>query len=338
MQNLNRDKVGDPVLVTGGAGFIGSHLVEALVLRGHRVRVIDDLSSGRLENLSVAQASGAVEFVRGTVQDEGLLTELLEGCATVFHLAASVGVGAVTARPLECFRNNLEGFQALFRALEPHAARLRRVVVFSSSEVYGRAEEGPLREDQDFVIGPSGIPRWSYAAAKAAGEFLALAEHRERQIPVTIIRCFNTCGPRQRPTYGMVVPRFLDQAMRGEDLTVYGDGTQCRCFSFVGDVVRGVLSLAEHGGAVGEVFNLGSDQETTVESLARTVIQLTGSRSGVQHLSYETVYGRTFQDVHRRVPDLSKARSLVGYEPAVDLDGILRATLAHRSQPIPAAR
>lgn len=291
--------------------------------------MLDDLSTGRADNLKEAQAEGQVSLSIGSVRDVGLVRQLADGCSTIFHLAASVGVGAVTARPLACLENNLEGFQTLFDALGTRR-QYPRVVVFSSSEVYGKSARLPLREDGDFELGPSDSPRWSYAAAKALGEFLSLAWCRERQVPVTVIRCFNTCGPRQLPTYGMVLPRFLDQALAGEALTVYGDGKQTRCFSYVGDVVEGVIRLSEHDGAAGQVFNIGSDRETSVLELAERVLALTGSSSPMRLVPYREVFGEGFQDVRRRVPDLGKIRRLIGFEAGTDLDGILRATLESR--------
>ena len=302
-------------------------MVEALVERGHSVRVLDDLSTGRRENLRAAEQKGTVDLRVGKVQDRDLLRELLQDCRTVFHLAASVGVGAVTLHPLDCLNNNVAGFQSLFDCLND-AGPLDRVVLFSTSEVYGKSNASSLREGDDFIIGPSNVPRWSYAAAKALGEFMAMASRRQSGLPITIIRCFNTVGPRQLPTYGMVLPRFVEQARAGEPLTVYGDGQQSRCFSYVEDVVRGVLDLSTCSAAVGEVYNIGSDEETTVLSLAKRVLEVTGSGSSIRHVPYPEVYGGDFADIRRRVPDLSKIRSAIGYEPTTNLDGILRATLA----------
>jgi UDP-glucose 4-epimerase len=306
--------------------------VEALLLRGERVRVLDDLSSGRLENLAEALASGAVEWSEGSVCDGRLLREQLRDCSAVYHLAASVGVAMITAHPAECLRNNVEGVERLFEAVadEPVAPR---VLLFSSSEVYGKSESVPLREDGDLVLGPSHISRWSYASGKVMGEFLALSEHRRSGVPVTVVRCFNTCGPRQRSSYGMVIPRLLDQALRGDPLTVYGDGLQTRCFSYVGDVVEQVLRLADHPGAVGQVFNIGADSETTVLELAERISALTGGRSLPQMVPYREVYGESFQDVRRRVPDLSKIRRVIGRLPFTDLDELLRRTLEARLRP-----
>jgi len=319
------------VLVTGGAGFIGSHLVEELARRGcGHIRVLDDLSSGQLANLTTAHQCGRVEVVNGSVLDRGLLASMLEGCTHVFHLAASVGVGAVVAHPRDCLRNNLEGFQSLFAALDlVRGSGLcdPRVVVFSSSEVYGRSLESPLREDGDLVLGPTNVLRWSYAAAKLMGEFIARTEHVTRGVDTVAVRCFNTCGPRQLPTYGMVVPRFLEQAGRGEPLTVYGDGSQTRCFSYVGDVVRDVLALAERDDVSGEVFNLGSDEEISVLALAREILRVTGSRGDVRFLPFDEVYGEGFQEVRRRRPDLSKAQRWLGERSRLSLESTLRMVL-----------
>jgi UDP-glucose 4-epimerase len=303
--------------------------VEALLHRGERVRVLDDLSSGRLENLTQALASGAVEWCQGSVCDGELLREQVRGCSAIFHLAASVGVAMITARPAECLRNNVEGVERLFEVIAEEAAA-PRVLLFSSSEVYGKSEDVPLREDGNLVLGPTDVSRWSYASGKVVGEFLALSEYRRSEVPVTVVRCFNTCGPRQRSAYGMVIPRFLDQALQGKPLTIYGDGLQSRCFSYVGDVVEQVLRLAGHPGAIGQVFNIGADHETTVLELADRVVALTGGRSTLLKVPYREVYGESFQDIRRRVPDLSKLRRLIGDLPQTDLDGLLRLTLEAR--------
>jgi len=318
-----------PLLVTGGAGFIGSHLVDALLDRGENVRVLDDLSSGRLENLARARQSGRLQVTVGSVCDLPLFRAQIEGCARIYHLAASVGVDMVTNRPSESLRNNVEGVQNLFAAISDSQPP-ERVVLFSSSEVYGKSSQLPLREESDLVLGPSTVPRWSYASGKVMGEFLALGEYQRCGRPVTVVRCFNTCGPRQRASYGMVVPRFLDQALAGEPITVYGDGTQTRCFSYVGDVVEGVVRLAEHPDAVGQVYNLGSDRETSILELAQRVVALTGSASSIRLFPYAQVYGDSFQDVRRRVPDLGKIRRLLGDLPSTDLDALLRAALVDR--------
>lgn len=327
---------GGRILVTGGAGFIGSHLVEALLRRGERVRVLDDLSTGCLSNLAACGADGRLEVEVGTVRDAATFRRVLEGCGVVFHLAASVGVGMVTAEPAECLRNNVEGVQNLFSGIAG-LGTLPRVVLFSSSEVYGKSDRVPLREDGDLVLGPSDVPRWSYASGKIVGEFLAMAEHRRTGLPVTVVRCFNTCGPRQQPTYGMVVPRFLGQALRGEPLTVFGDGRQSRCFSFVGDVVEAVVGLAGQPVTAGQVYNVGSDQETTVLGLAERVLGTTGSASQIRLVPYHEAYGDHFEDVRRRVPDLGKIRGVLGALPLTDLDTLLQVTMRHLASRDPAS-
>lgn len=316
------------ILVTGGAGFIGSHLVEALLRRGERVRVLDDLSTGFLSNLAACGRDDRLDVEVGTARDAATFRRVLDGCGAVFHLAASVGVGMVTAEPAECLRNNIEGVQNLFAGIAGLATS-PRVILFSSSEVYGKSDQVPLREDGDLVLGPSDVPRWSYASGKVMGEFLALAEHRRCGLPATVVRCFNTCGPRQQPTYGMVVPRLLGQALREEPLTVFGDGRQSRCFSFVDDVVGAVLALADRPETAGEVYNVGSDRETTVLELAARVREVTGSASRVRLVPYHEAYGHHFEDVRRRVPDLGKIRRVLGPLPLTDLDTLLHLTLRH---------
>lgn len=315
-------------MVTGGAGFIGSHLTEELIRRGETVRVLDNLSSGRLENLEWAKTTGRLELEIGDVRDVDRLSALMEGCSRIFHLAASVGVGTVTARPLESMQNNVEGVQSLFAALHRQSV-LPRLIVFSSSEVYGKSVQVPLREDTTFELGPTDVFRWSYATAKILSEYHALCEHAQHGVEVVVVRCFNTSGPRQLPTYGMVVPRFFEQAIQGDPITVYGDGSQTRCFSFVGDVVEGVLRLAESEGAIGQVFNVGSDAETSVIELAHAIRAVTGSRSEIQLTPYRDVFGERFQEVQRRVPDLSRLERVTGFRPRTSLAKLLELTYQH---------
>lgn len=235
----------------------------------------------------------------------------------------------ITTEPAESLRNNIEGVENLLAGVAGMAPQ-PRVVLFSSSEVYGKSEDVPLSEEADFVLGPSSVPRWSYASGKIVGEFLALAEHHRTGLPVTIVRCFNTCGPRQRSAYGMVVPRFLDQALRNDPITIYGDGRQTRCFTFVRDVVEGVLRLAGAPAAIGEIFNLGTDQETTILDLAERIVRATGSRSTLRFLPYEEAYEGRFEDVPRRVPDVTKLERVTGFRAATDLDTLLGITLESR--------
>jgi len=322
-----REKQYMRIVVTGGAGFIGSHLTDELVGQGHDVTILDDLSTGRLENIQHLLDKKAVRFVEGSVLDEPLVFEVLSSADRVFHLAAAVGVRRIVERSLESLLNNITGAEIVLRAADQK--KVGRVVVFSSSEVYGKGTHCPLRECDDSVLGASHVSRWGYAASKAVDEFFAMAYHRERNLPVVIVRCFNTCGPRQVGQYGMVVPRFVRQALRGEPITIFGDGTQSRCFSYVGDVVRGVLMLADSDEAVGEVFNIGTDQEVTIIGLANRIRELVGSDSEIQRLPFASVYDQPFEDVTRRVPDLGKIRRAVGYEPHVNLDTLLRRTIGH---------
>ena len=265
----------------------------------------------------------------GDVCDADVLAEAMEGCDTVFHLAASVGVSRVTSAPLASLRNNIGGTEALFDAVHAQAS-FPRVVFFSTSEVYGKSEQIPLREESTCQIGPTSVPRWSYAASKIVGEYHALLEHEEHGVPVTVVRCFNTAGPRQLSNYGMVIPRFFEQALAGEPLSVYGDGSQMRCFSFVGDVVDSVIRLSEKIETVGQVFNVGSDQETTVLGLAEAILKVTGSSSKIEFVPYEQVFGARFQESRRRVPDLTALESALGSIRRTQLVDLLEQTLMAR--------
>jgi UDP-glucose 4-epimerase len=308
-------------LVTGGAGFIGSHLAEALYNRKDEVWVIDDLSTGRRKNIAHLEKTERFHFIEGTVLDSSLVSKTVKKVDRVFHLAASVGVKYVMQNPLKSIINNIRGTEVV---LEEASRKGCKVILFSTSEVYGKGNGYKFREDDDRVLGPTGVSRWSYATSKAVDEFLAFGYWRQRGLPVVIVRCFNTCGPRQTSTYGMVVPTFVEQALNGEPILVYGDGTQTRCFSYVGDVIRGVLELAESEDAVGEVFNIGTDEEVTISELADRVKKVTGSQSMVKYVPYEDVYHGEFEDMMRRVPDLSKIRETIGFSPRVNLTELLR--------------
>ena len=323
------------VLVTGGAGFIGSHLVDSLLAEGNEVWALDDLSTGRLENLKHASASTAFHFVEGSILDTALVSELVSQVDEIYHLAAAVGVKFVLDNPLRSLLTNIRGSEEVLEAADRHGKK--KVILFSSSEVYGKGASIPFHEDDDRLLGPTSVLRWSYAASKAVDEFLALGYHHERRLPVIVVRCFNTCGPRQSPHYGMVIPRFVERALRNEPILVYGDGLQSRCFSSVHDVVRGVLMLAKEPRAIGEVFNIGTKEEVSVADLARRVKALTGSQSEIETVEYEAIYGSRFEDMQRRVPALDKIKALVGYEPAVSLDQLLRDTVEHvsREQAVP---
>jgi UDP-glucose 4-epimerase len=311
-------------LITGGAGFIGSHLAEALLAAGGDVVVLDDLSTGRVENLQAVQGHPRFTLTVGSVRDEALLQKLVDATDVVYHLAAAVGVRLILERPVETIETNIVGTEMVLRAA---AARRTAVVIASTSEVYGKNDKVPLGEDDDRVLGPTTKSRWSYACSKAIDEFLALAYHRERGVPVVIIRFFNTVGPRQTGRYGMVVPRFARQALDGEPITVYGDGRQSRCFTDVEDAVRAMLALSMSPEARGEVVNVGSSQEVAIGELAERVKRLAGSQSPIRFVPYDQAYQPGFEDLRRRVPDIAKAGRLVGYRPQVPLDETLRRVI-----------
>jgi UDP-glucose 4-epimerase len=312
------------VLVTGGSGFIGSHLTEALLRDGHEVVVLDDLSTGRLENLQGVQGHPRFTVHLGSVLDEALVRKLVDEVDMVYHLAAAVGVRLILERPVETIETNIVGTEMVLRAATGKRAR---VVLASTSEVYGKNDAVPLSEEDDRILGPTTKSRWSYACSKAIDEFLGLAYYREREVPVVILRFFNTVGPRQTGQYGMVVPRFARQALDGEPITVYGDGRQSRAFTDVEDAVRATVALSMSPAAVGEVFNVGSSEEITIGELAERVKRLAGSRSPLVFVPYEEAYQPGFEDLRRRVPSIAKAERVVGYRPRVPLDETLRRVL-----------
>ncbi|MGO8752237.1 MAG: NAD-dependent epimerase/dehydratase family protein [Thermoguttaceae bacterium] len=322
-------------LVTGGAGFIGSHLVERLLQTGYGVVVIDDLSSGSLENIAPLRTDPHLEFVQADAGDPAVLAEWMPRVDAVFHLAAAVGVFNIIARPVATINNNVGTTTAV---LEAAAKRKTRVLLASTSEVYGKSSMPAFHEDGDLVLGPTSKFRWSYAASKIVDEFLALAFWQEYQLPAVVVRLFNTIGPRQTGRYGMVVPRFLGQALRGENLTVFGNGRQTRCFTYVADVVEWLLRLAADDRAVGRVFNLGNPTEISILGLAERVIALTGAKVGVDLVPYAEAYAEGFEDMQRRVPDIHRVTALTGYTPRVDLDEALCRTqhwLISRTSPNP---
>jgi UDP-glucose 4-epimerase len=312
------------VLVTGGSGFIGSHLTEALLRDGHEVVVLDDLSTGRLENLQGVQGHPRFTVHLGSVLDEALVRKLVDEVDMVYHLAAAVGVRLILERPVETIETNIVGTEMVLRAATGKRAR---VVLASTSEVYGKNDAVPLSEEDDRILGPTTKSRWSYACSKAIDEFLGLAYYREREVPVVILRFFNTVGPRQTGQYGMVVPRFARQALDGEPITVYGDGRQSRAFTDVEDAVRATVALSMSPAAVGEVVNVGSSEEVTIGELAERVKRLAGSRSPLVFVPYEEAYQPGFEDLRRRVPSIAKAERVVGYRPRVPLDETLRRVL-----------
>jgi UDP-glucose 4-epimerase len=317
---------GRRALVTGGAGFIGSNLADRLLKGGYRVHVVDDLSTGSLANIAHLKGEKRFAYTIGTILDQAVIGQLVDDADIVFHLAAAVGVDYVMANQLKSIQVNVRGTEVV---LEQANRAKRKVILFSTSEIYGKSDAVPFKEDDDRVLGPTTVARWSYAVAKALDEVLAFAYMRDEGLPAVVVRCFNTCGPRQTGQYGMVVPRLARQALGGKPITVFGDGSQTRCFASVYDVVEGVVRLAECPGAVGGVFNLGSDREVTIGHLAERVKALAGSSSPIEYVPYEKAYAKGFEDMARRVPDLGRARSMVGYEPRVDLDGIILSVLEY---------
>jgi UDP-glucose 4-epimerase len=313
------------VLITGGSGFVGSHLADALLQAGHRVQVIDDLSTGTIDNIVHLKPNPKFSYVIDTVFNESLSAELVDAADVVFHLAAAVGVKLIVERPVHTIETNVHGTEGVLR----HAVKKKKLVfVASTSEVYGKSTDVPFREDADLVLGATTRHRWAYACSKMLDEFHALAYFKERQLPVVVFRLFNTVGPRQTGQYGMVLPTFARQALRGEPITVFGDGTQRRSFTYVGDVVRALLALMDEPKAIGHVFNIGNVEEVTIRGLAERVKAAAGSASEIVTIPYDEAYESGFEDMPRRVPDLTRIRALIGYEPRVALDEIIGHVLA----------
>jgi UDP-glucose 4-epimerase len=311
------------ILITGGAGFIGSHLADACLAQGHRVVALDNLSSGSVRNIAGLRSNSRFQFVPEAVENAHVLAELVDQADMIYHLAATVGVFNIIDSPVSTIENNIGGTEAVLKAA---AKKKKKVLVASTSEVYGKSTAIPFREDGNLTMGPTSRSRWSYAASKIVDEFLALAYWKERHVPTVVVRFFNTIGPRQTGTYGMVVPRFIRQAIEGKDLTVYGSGEQSRCFTYVTDVVAWLMKLAADDRAVGDVFNLGNPEEVTITELAQRVIGVTKSNSQINYASYEKVYEAGFEDMERRIPDISKVMALTGYSPVVKLDEALKRT------------
>jgi UDP-glucose 4-epimerase len=318
------------VLITGGAGFIGSHLGEALLARGDEVIALDDLSTGSLENLRPLRKHPHFHYTIDSVRNEAVVAELVESCDVVFHLAAAVGVKLIVESPVRTIETNVHGTEVVLAQAEK---RKRKVLVASTSEVYGLSNQVPFREDGNLVLGATTKGRWSYACSKAIDEFLALAYWREKRLPTIVVRLFNTVGPRQTGRYGMVIPTFVRQALEDRPITVYGNGLQTRCFTHVADVVGALIGLMDHPGAVGEVYNIGSTEEVTIASLAELVRTLTGSRSEIVRVPYESAYEVGFEDMPRRVPDISKVAGAIGYRPTRSLKEILESIIASFRDP-----
>lgn len=309
------------VLVTGGAGFIGSHLCEALVGRGDKVFVLDDLSTGRFENI---EHIPGVTCIIDTTLNQEIVRDLVRGADVVYHLAATVGVRLVVEEPIRTILNNVEGTRTV---LEETCRYRRRLLITSTSEVYGKGSRKVFHEDDDRVMGATVLTRWGYAASKALDEYLALAYWHEKGHPVVMVRLFNTVGPRQTGRYGMVIPRFVQQALRNEPLTVYGDGQQTRCFAYVGDIVPALIQLMDRNDLRGEIFNLGSAEMVTIEALARRIIERSGSSSEIVYVPYEHAYGPGYEDMRHRMPSLAKIEKAIKYQPVTPLDAILDSVI-----------
>jgi len=307
-------------LITGGAGFIGSHLSDALIAQGHEVLILDNLSTGSITNIAHLKGRPGFEYFIDSVDNEPLLAELIDRADVVFHLAAAVGVKLIVEQPVHTIETNVHGTEVVLK----HANKKKKLVVIAStSEVYGKSNDVPFREDADLVLGPTPKHRWAYACSKAIDEFLALAYWKERKLPVIIVRFFNTVGPRQTGQYGMVIPNFVRQALAGEPITVFGDGKQSRAFTHVTDVVGALIRLVSEPAAIGQVVNIGNTVEISIEGLAERVRKLSGSTSIIKYIPYEEAYESGFEDMPRRVPDLTRIEGLIGYKPKHGLDDIL---------------
>jgi len=311
-------------LITGGAGFIGSHLAERLLHEGHTVAIIDDLSTGSIHNIEHVEDNPRFSIVIDTVENEEQTERLVEDCDVVFHLAAAVGVKYVIDNPIRAIENNVNSTAVILRLANRYR---RKILLASTSEVYGKSDQMPFTEDDDRVQGATSIGRWSYACSKALDEFLGLAYWKEKRCPTIVARLFNTVGPRQAARYGMVIPRFVQWALAGEPILVYGDGKQSRCFSYVGDVVEALVRLIGCREALGEVINVGSDEEITIEDLAKKIKTLTNSSSEIVYVPYEKAYVAGFEDMRRRKPSLDKLESLIGFKPSMDIDEILKRVI-----------
>jgi len=313
-------------LITGGAGFVGSHLAERLLEDGHEVMILDNLSTGSIDNITHLKSHPSFAYTIDTVANEPLLAELIDRCDVVFHLAAAVGVKLIVEQPVHTIETNVHGTEVVLK----HANKKKKLVVIAStSEVYGKSTDVPFREGADLVLGPSIKHRWAYACSKLIDEFLALAYWKEKKLPVIIVRLFNTVGPRQTGQYGMVLPTFVRQALAGQPLTVFGDGNQSRSFTYVGDVVEALIRLVDEPRAIGEVFNIGNVGEVTILELAHRVIAATGSASPVHLIPYDQAYEEGFEDMPRRVPDITKINALVGYTPRLDLEEIIASVVTY---------
>jgi UDP-glucose 4-epimerase len=316
-------------LITGGAGFIGSHLAERLLRDGHDVAVLDNLSTGSIDNISHLKSASGFSYVIDSVTNESLLAEMIDASDVVFHLAAAVGVKLIVEQPVHTIETNVHGTEVVLK----HANKKKKLVfIASTSEVYGKSSEVPFREEAELVLGASVKHRWAYACSKLIDEFLALAYWKERKLPVIIVRLFNTVGPRQTGQYGMVLPTFVRQALAGQPITVFGDGRQTRSFTYVGDVVDALIKLANEPRAIGGVFNIGNTGEISIRELAERVKTLSGSHSPIQYVPYDEAYEAGFEDMPRRVPDISKICGLIGFQPKLELNDIIKTVIEHIRQ------
>jgi len=314
------------VLITGGAGFIGSHLSDELIAGGDEVVILDNLSTGRFENIAHLDGNKPFQFIEGTILNETLVDKLVERCDVVYHLAAAVGVDLVVKKPLESLVTNIKGSEIVLDMAHRYH---KKILITSTSEIYGKNTNGPLKEDDDRILGSPLKVRWGYSTAKAVDEMLAYIYWKEKKVPTIIVRLFNTVGPRQTGAYGMVIPRFVNQALKNEDITVYGTGKQSRCFLHVKDVIKTLIKLMNSKDAVGQVFNIGSQEEITIENLAKKIIGISKSKSKIVYISYEKAYEEGFEDMQRRVPDTTKVKNLVGFKPTVDLEGIIKSVVGY---------
>ena len=316
------------VLITGGAGFIGSHLSDAYLQRHDEVYIIDDLSTGTIDNIQHLKGQPRFHYTIDTVHNQPVTAELVDQCDVIFHLAAAVGVRLIVESPVRTIETNVRGTEVILTLANK---KKKKVLIASTSEVYGLSNDVPFKEDGNLVMGATTKGRWSYACSKAIDEFLALAYWREKKLPTIIARLFNTVGPRQTGQYGMVIPTFVKQALAGRPITVYGDGKQSRCFGYVGDVVDALIKLMDNSQAIGQVFNIGSNQEVSILDLAKRVKELTQSNSEIVFVPYDEAYEEGFEDMPRRVPDISKVSQLVGFRPQMSLDGILETVIDYQS-------
>ena len=315
------------ILISGGAGFIGSHLVEKLLKDNKEVFVVDNLSTGRLENIEHLKSNENFHFIEGSVLDEDLMKELIGKVEQVYHLAAAVGVKKILEEPLDCLLTNIKGTEIVLKEAEK---RKVKVLITSSSEVYGKGDKVPFKEEDDRIYGSVYNNRWIYAFSKGVDEFLGLAYYKEKNVPVIIVRFFNVIGPRQIGRYGMVVPTFIKQALKGEPITVYGDGNQTRSFADVDDIVKAIIKLIDVKQAEGQVINLGADREISINNLAKKVKELTNSSSKITHIPYSQAYPDGFEDLRRRVPDISNARRMIGYEPKFSLEETIKKIIKYQ--------